>query len=115
MEKPKRISNSFGAVDPKDSINAYERQHKMTIKKTQRKLMELGIQRTLTSMRRTNETIQRQSQENSDEDDEHNLMEYERLHEEFEDVPSNTPRNSVRKTSFKGHVTKTGSGNSHDT
>ena len=38
-------------------------------------------------MRRTNETIQRQSQENSDKDDEHNLMEYERLHEEFEDVP----------------------------
>jgi len=77
--------------------------------------MELGIQRTLTSMRRTNETIQRQSEENSDEDDEYNPMEYERLYEEFEDVPSDTPRNSVRKTSFEGHVTKTSSGNGHDT
>ena len=49
--------------------------------------MDPSIQRTLTSMRRTNETIQRQNVANSDEDDEYNLMECERLHAEFEDVP----------------------------
>ncbi|KAJ8430163.1 hypothetical protein Cgig2_028049 [Carnegiea gigantea] len=109
MAKPERISNSFGAGDPKNSINEYERQRQMTIEKNKRKLIERGIQRTLTSMRRTNETIQRQSEENSDEDDEYNPIEYERLHAEFEGVPSDTPRNSVRKTSFEGHVTKTSS------
>ncbi|KAJ8436073.1 hypothetical protein Cgig2_000369 [Carnegiea gigantea] len=103
MAKPKRISNSSGAGGPKNSINEYERQRQRTIEKNKRKLTELGIQRTLRSMRRTNETIQRQSQENSDEDDEYNSMEYERLHEEFKAVPSDTPRSSVRKTSFEGH------------
>ena len=87
----------------------------MTIEKNKRKIVELGIHMTLTSMRRTIETIRRHSEENSDEDDEYNLMECERLHAEFEDVPSDTPRNNVRKTSFQGHITKTNSGNSDDT
>ncbi|KAJ8429360.1 hypothetical protein Cgig2_021331 [Carnegiea gigantea] len=110
MAKLKRILNSIGAGDPKNGINEYKRQRQTTIEKNKRKLMELGIQRTLTSMRRINETIQRQSEENSDEDNEYNLMEYERLHAEFEGVPSDTPRNSMHKTSFEGHVTKTSLG-----
>ncbi|KAJ8441248.1 hypothetical protein Cgig2_000621 [Carnegiea gigantea] len=91
---------SFGRSN--NSINEYQKQRQMTIEKNKRKLMELVIQRTLTSMRRTNETIQRQSEENSGEDDEYCLMACERLHAEFEDVPSDTPRNSLRKTSFEG-------------
>ena len=109
MAKPKRILTSSGAGDPKNCINEYERQRRMTIKKNKRKIMELRIQKTLTSMRRTNETIQGQSEENSDEDDEYNPLEYERLHAEFGDI------NSVRKTSFEGHVTKDSLGNGHDT
>ncbi|KAJ8435847.1 hypothetical protein Cgig2_003870 [Carnegiea gigantea] len=105
-----QISNSSGAGDPKNSIKKYERQWQMTTKKNKRKLMELGIQRTLTSMRRSNETIQRKNEENSDEDNEYQPMEYERLHAEFEDGPSDTLRNSVHKTSFEGHVTKTSLG-----
>ena len=84
-DRPKSISNSSGAGDPKNSINEYKRQCHMTIEKNKRKIVELGIHMTLTSMRRTIETIRRHSEENSDEDDECNPVEYEQLHAEFED------------------------------
>ncbi|KAJ8432173.1 hypothetical protein Cgig2_029014 [Carnegiea gigantea] len=79
MARPKRISSATGGVSRKDNVNEYERQRELNIQLNNRKLQELGIQRTMQPTRRTNGSIQLCGEQNCEEDDKYCPTEDERV------------------------------------
>ena len=123
MARPKRITSAPGGVSRKDNVNEYEmqrkdnvneyeRQRELNIQQNNRKLQELGIQRTMQAPRRAKGSIQLCGEQNCEEDDEYHPTDDERVQAECDDVPFDTQRTTMRTTSLERQVTRIRSGNS---